>query len=202
MNHRAAVLFCLTLCACATAPVSQPPADLFHDQLFVASSERINASDVFAVSNAMKRYLSVEIAEDLRAKGSTLAQIAQRVGLTRQAVHEALKRTQVQNGPAICRHCGAAIPGTDGMNLSSELMCRDCLDMYPRISFGVRLMSLRTLAGLTQSKLARNAGVSQSLVSLAEKRNQQLRQELRIRLLDFLESALARQPAACPPAGG
>src|SRR5262249_57077132 len=130
---------------------------------------------------------------DLRAEGRTLAQIAQRVGLTRQAVPEALKRSQVQNGPVICRHCQAAIPGTDGMNLSSELMCRGCLDMYPRISFAVRLMSLRTLAGLTQSELARKTGVSQSLISLAEKNNHQPGHELRLRLLAFLESAMARR---------
>jgi transcriptional regulator with XRE-family HTH domain len=130
---------------------------------------------------------------DLRAKGCTLAQIARRVGLTRQAVHEALKRSQVQNGPVICRHCREAIPGTDGMNLSSELMCCDCLDTYPRISFAVRLMSLRTLAGLTQSELARSIGVSQSLISLAERNYQQPGHDLRLRLLTFLESAVARR---------
>jgi len=128
---------------------------------------------------------------ELRARGRTLAQIAQRVGLTRQGVHEALKRTQGQLAPIVCRHCKSAIPGTNGANLSGELMCRDCLDTYPRISLAVRLTSLRIMAGLTQSELAEKTGVSQSLISLAERDNHQPRPKLRLRLLAFLESARA-----------
>src|SRR5206468_7203541 len=55
--------------ACATAPVAPPPGDLFNDQLFAAPSERISASDVFAVSDEMRRYLSVDVADELRSKG-------------------------------------------------------------------------------------------------------------------------------------
>jgi len=113
MNHRAAVLFCLTLCACATAPVSQPPADLFHDQLFAASSERISAGDVFAVSDAMRRYLSVEIAEDLRAKGS-------RQGLIDALYSNAHLRLEYDS--AITRNAAQAFAARSGNCLSLVIM--------------------------------------------------------------------------------
>jgi Tfp pilus assembly protein PilF len=42
---------------------------LFDDKLFAPASERIRAADVFAVSEAMKRYLKTDIASLLQAKG-------------------------------------------------------------------------------------------------------------------------------------
>ena len=67
----AASLFALMLvAACATAPVPTPSTGLFNDQLFRAPSERINAGDVFALSDEMRRYLNVEIAPLLRSKGT------------------------------------------------------------------------------------------------------------------------------------
>lgn len=63
-------LLCLMLPACTAVQVTVRSDELFRDALFAAPSERIGAADVFAVSDAMKRYLQVEIAEQLRAKGS------------------------------------------------------------------------------------------------------------------------------------
>ena len=66
---------CLTLLltglltACASAPVVQHPAHLFDDKLFAPPTERIRADDIFAVSDAMRRYLMVDIASQLQAKG-------------------------------------------------------------------------------------------------------------------------------------
>ena len=66
-------LLCLSLAACASAPppVAPPePAPLFNDALFAAASEPIRAEDVFALSDGMKRYLTNEIASQLRVKGA------------------------------------------------------------------------------------------------------------------------------------
>jgi hypothetical protein len=66
-----AVSLCLVLLAgCATVPPPPPPVTLFHDDLFEPPTARIRAEDVFALSDEMKQYLSVGIAQQLRAKGS------------------------------------------------------------------------------------------------------------------------------------
>jgi tetratricopeptide (TPR) repeat protein len=69
MRPWACVVFCLLLGACTSAPVAEPPAGLFEDQLFRPPSERISADDVFALSNAMRHYLATEIADKVRLKG-------------------------------------------------------------------------------------------------------------------------------------
>jgi Flp pilus assembly protein TadD len=69
MKNWGVLLFSVFLAACATAPVGQRTEDLFRDHLFAAPSERISADDVFALSDEMKHYLSVEIADQLRARG-------------------------------------------------------------------------------------------------------------------------------------
>ena len=58
------------LAACATAPVPPAPPALLNDPLFAAPSERISASDVFALSNEMRRYLAVDIAPLLKRSGT------------------------------------------------------------------------------------------------------------------------------------
>lgn len=58
------------LAGCASAPIVPPPVQLFNDKLFAPASERISAADVFAVSAAMKRYLKVDIANQLQVKGT------------------------------------------------------------------------------------------------------------------------------------
>ncbi len=60
------------LCACASTPpasLPQPPPGLFQDRAFDAPSQPIDASQVFALSPAMKRYLEVDIAPQLRNMG-------------------------------------------------------------------------------------------------------------------------------------
>jgi Flp pilus assembly protein TadD len=69
----AAVLVSL-LGACASMPPVEsggPPPDLFFDGAFDAPSQRIDATQVFALSPAMRQYLDVEIATSLRSKGRT-----------------------------------------------------------------------------------------------------------------------------------
>ena len=69
MNKLPAVLGSLILCACAAAPPPPQSAQLFNDHLFAAPSVRVSADSVFAVSDAMKHYLNVEIADQLSANG-------------------------------------------------------------------------------------------------------------------------------------
>ena len=59
-------LICLTLAACAGAPVAR--TELFRDALFDAPSERIAADDVFALSGDMKRYVTERIANPVPPK--------------------------------------------------------------------------------------------------------------------------------------
>jgi Flp pilus assembly protein TadD len=56
--------------ACASGPPPQVPTQLFQDQAFDAPTQRIDASEVFALSPAMKRYLEVDIASQLRTMGA------------------------------------------------------------------------------------------------------------------------------------
>jgi transcriptional regulator with XRE-family HTH domain len=123
----------------------------------------------------------------LRAEGRTLAQIALRLGISRQAVHEVLTRKRVRGGPATCRYCQASIPNSDRSNKERTLLCRECLARFPTISFSVRLASLRVMAGMTQAALALATGLSQSLISLAEGNKHQPGRQVRLRLLKFLE---------------
>lgn len=58
--------------ACASTPLPEapgPPPGLFIDNAFDPPSQRIDAREVFALSPAMKRYLEVEIAPQLRSMG-------------------------------------------------------------------------------------------------------------------------------------
>jgi Flp pilus assembly protein TadD len=69
MKYSAILGLCTLLAACSHAPVAPPPAQLFSDHLFAAPSERISADDVFALSDAMRRYLETEMAGPMLSKG-------------------------------------------------------------------------------------------------------------------------------------
>ncbi|WP_211462216.1 tetratricopeptide repeat protein [Collimonas silvisoli] len=61
---------CIMLAACATTPQAPRADHLFNDQLFSAPSQRISVDDVFAVSPAMKQYLSsAETVHQMRTNG-------------------------------------------------------------------------------------------------------------------------------------
>jgi Tfp pilus assembly protein PilF len=71
MRNLLAVCLVLLLAACATAPVARAPERerLFNDALFAPPAERIDPSEVFAASAAMRRYVKVGIASQLESKG-------------------------------------------------------------------------------------------------------------------------------------
>ena len=64
-----ACVVCVGLSGCAIVPVEPPPQRLFDDGLFAAPSEPIRADAIFALSDAKKRYVDVEIANHMRSKG-------------------------------------------------------------------------------------------------------------------------------------
>jgi tetratricopeptide (TPR) repeat protein len=73
-----AVLVSCWLAGCAT-PAAGPKGPsgerFFNDRLFAPASERIRASDVFALSDEMRRYLNEDIAEQALGKGRQQALI-------------------------------------------------------------------------------------------------------------------------------
>ena len=65
-----ALVACLLLQGCATAPTA-PPADtaFFRDELFKPASERIDPADVFAMTPEMRRFLKRDIGRQLEDRG-------------------------------------------------------------------------------------------------------------------------------------
>jgi Tfp pilus assembly protein PilF len=72
MRRCLALLITLLLSACATAPLV-PTDTVFEDSLFAAPSQPVDRSQVFALSDAMKRYIDVELAASVRSKGERAA---------------------------------------------------------------------------------------------------------------------------------
>jgi tetratricopeptide (TPR) repeat protein len=69
-------LLAALLAACAPAPVARQETPRFtHDALFAPPSERVDASQVFALSDEMRRYLAAEILPQSRVKGRQVALI-------------------------------------------------------------------------------------------------------------------------------
>jgi tetratricopeptide (TPR) repeat protein len=57
------------LSGCAAAPPVAPPDSFLADRLFAPPREAVRTDDVFALSEAMHRYLAVDIADELRMQG-------------------------------------------------------------------------------------------------------------------------------------
>jgi Tfp pilus assembly protein PilF len=64
----AAAVLCL-LSGCAATSVEPPRPQFFKDALFAPPRERIDPAEVFAASPAMRRYLRVEIRDQLESRG-------------------------------------------------------------------------------------------------------------------------------------
>ena len=60
------------LAGCAAAPAPAPPDSLLADRLFAPPREAIRSDDIFALSDAMRRYLAVDIADQIRLSGAQL----------------------------------------------------------------------------------------------------------------------------------
>ena len=72
-----AAIAALLLTACAAKPVlaPAPPDELFQDALFAPPSERINRADIFAVSDAMRRFVRDELPLSIGGNGARQALI-------------------------------------------------------------------------------------------------------------------------------
>ncbi len=65
-----ALLVASLLAGCAAAPPAAPPDALLADRLFAPPQESVRSDDIFAMSDAMRRYLQVDIARQLRTEGA------------------------------------------------------------------------------------------------------------------------------------
>ena len=107
------VLVAALLCGCAAAPPAAPPDGLLADRLFTPPRESVRTDDLFALSDAMRRYLAVDIADQIRVKGP-------QVGLV-----EALqKHTQLklEYDAARTKNAAATFAGRTGNCLSLVIM--------------------------------------------------------------------------------
>ena len=62
------LLLCAALAGCATAPAPPPPPDLFNDASFAAPTVPVDPQQAFAMSDAMRHYVRVDIAREARSK--------------------------------------------------------------------------------------------------------------------------------------
>ena len=74
MKRIACTLFLILLSGCATTAVDQSSIAqraraLFNDAAFTPPAEKVDATQIFAVSDAMRRYLQVDIAPQLQSMG-------------------------------------------------------------------------------------------------------------------------------------
>ncbi len=69
MNKILSFILALLLCACAQAPKTQAPADLFSDQSFNSAQEKPQIEQIFAVNDDMRRFINERIATQIRQKG-------------------------------------------------------------------------------------------------------------------------------------
>jgi transcriptional regulator with XRE-family HTH domain len=111
----------------------------------------------------------------LRAEGLTLEEIGNRLGVCRQGAAYLL--APLREPPAVdCRRCGAALnsPGATSRDAGKALSL-PCVGKCPEASFGERLKAFRLAAGLSQSELARKAGVWPSIIHKYELKGHRLR---------------------------
>jgi Tfp pilus assembly protein PilF len=72
MKPAFALLLLAMLAGCATTTSAPPPSlaePMFHDELFAAPTEPVDAARIFALSEPMRRYLAEDIAAQLRTQG-------------------------------------------------------------------------------------------------------------------------------------
>jgi DNA-binding XRE family transcriptional regulator len=104
----------------------------------------------------------------LRAAGLSLAQIGERLGVSRQWVHTALTASgKLRLVPIRCRACDKTITHLRTVaNNNSPVYCTGCLP--GDATLGERLKTYRLSAGLTLAALERRSGVGRMLISSYE----------------------------------
>jgi transcriptional regulator with XRE-family HTH domain len=102
----------------------------------------------------------------LRARGLTLEAVGRELGVTRQAVHDLLKKSKRADAwqGLLCSACGKPLGRSPRLffHPNGPAFCLVCLPADA--TFGQRLKSFRLTAGLSQRELAKRTGIlSQSL---------------------------------------
>ena len=107
MRSWATLLLCTLLTACASVPPTRQPDHLLNDASFAPPTEHISAADVFAVSDAMRRYLRTDIAHQLRQQGQLRGLVAAlyQPGQLRLEYDAAVTRTAAQAFDARAGNC-------------------------------------------------------------------------------------------------
>lgn len=109
MKLLSAILSLCALTACATAPPSafEKPEAYFHDALFASAMVPVDAGDVFALDDAMRRYLRVDIARQLRLEGAQrgLIRALQQRGQLKLEYDAGMTRNAVQAFDARAGNC-------------------------------------------------------------------------------------------------
>lgn len=108
--------------------------------------------------NLERRRLVVE----LRAGGLSLSEIGQQLGITRQAVHQALRYTsRAQGRVVLCCRCKEPIDPAGILPAEiPETLCLICLAKVRDATFGQKLKAFRQAVGLTRSELAQQSGLT------------------------------------------
>jgi transcriptional regulator with XRE-family HTH domain len=99
----------------------------------------------------------------LRDSGLTLAEIARRLGVSKQAVWSLLnqraRRTASRAVP--CCACGALIVSPGALRRDADAaLCLPCLRARACVPFAIRLKALRLAAGLSRTQLSQRSGVA------------------------------------------
>jgi DNA-binding CsgD family transcriptional regulator len=132
----------------------------------------------------LKRRLQIA---ELRAQGLSYGLIGQKLDVSRQCVHELLRRTEPLALIFItCCVCHDKIRQWRGRR-PHPVFCRDCLPSDA--TFGQRLRTFRVAAGLTTRALAARAGIAGSSVSVYERGSQEPSEEHRAKLVRVIGQA-------------
>jgi transcriptional regulator with XRE-family HTH domain len=108
----------------------------------------------------------------LRARGLSLSEIGRRLGISKQCVHETLQAIHrpPPDRSVPCAGCSTLIRSAGSLpNDAGLALCLPCLAARPDAQFGVRLKSLRLVAGITKAELARHAGASRKQIDAYER---------------------------------
>ena len=133
----------------------------------------------------------------LRGQGWSMGQIADQLGVSRQAVHRVVHEDPLRKHILIrCRDCRKPIlsPGAlprDDLDAS----CLRCALRDHSITFGQRLRAFRLAAGLTQTELAGRAGVDRVLIHCYESETCKPKRQNAIRLARVLGKGIFARSA-------
>ena len=103
----------------------------------------------------------------LSAQGLSITEIGQRLGISKQRVHQVLKGGQAF--PVRCRICeGSANSAGAKPEDDRAVLCLSCLAKNPEATFGEYLKAFRLASGMTVVNLAAKTGVPTFTISAYE----------------------------------